>query len=184
MLRLKSKTKKKILLFLLAGVAIGLSRSPRKTGYVLRTLPRALRDVNREHLYRCVKEFRNKKLVSYHEDRDGIITLVLSKEGERHAIIYSLESLSITKPLRWDKRWRLVIFDIPEKKRTARDALREKLRELKFYELQHSVWVHPYSCEKEVEFIIEVFDIRPYVRYLETTQLTNDAELRLLYKLP
>lgn len=183
MKKLKSKTKKKIILLLLAGIVIGLSRSPRKTGYILRSLPRALRDIDREYLYRCVKEFRYKKLVSYHENEDGTISLILSKEGERHALTYSLESLEIVKPLRWDKRWRIVLFDIPEKKRIARDTLREKLRDLGFYEFQHSVWIHPYPCEKEIEFIIEVFDIRPYVRFAEITNLTNDAELRLKYRL-
>lgn len=182
-LKLRSKTKKKILLVLLAGIAVSLSRSPRKTGYILHKIPKALRDIDKDHLYRCIKEFKHEKLVSYHEDKDGDITLQLSKDGEQYAIRNSLESMAIHRPLHWDAQWRVIMFDIPEKKRQARDSLRNKLRELGFYELQHSVWVHPFPCEKEIEFIVEVFEIRRYVRYAELTHLTNDAEVRLHFKL-
>src|SRR3990167_2211250 len=65
---------------------------------------------------------------------------------------------------KWDKKWRVVIFDIPEKSRMARDALRRKLKELEFRELQKSVFVHPYECKKEIDFIIEFFNLRHYVR--------------------
>ncbi len=183
MRKLRSKTKKKILLVLLAGVAISMSRSPRKTGYILRRLPRELRNIEKEHLHRCIKEFKSEKLISYREDEDGNVTLELSRDGERHALTYSLESMELEKPLHWDKRWRIVMFDIPEKKHAARDALREKLRSFGFYELQRSVWVHPYPCEKEIEFIVEVFEIRHYVRYAELSNLTNEEELRLHFKL-
>ena len=96
---------------------------------------------------------------------------------------YSLDTLVIPTPQKWDKKWRLVIFDIPEKKRAGRNALRDKLRDCGFKEWQHSVFVYPYPCENEIDFIIEVFDLRPYVRYAEVTYLTNEAELRLSFNL-
>jgi len=182
-IQLRSKTKKKILLLLLAGVVIGLSRSRSKTGYILRRLPKAMRDIDKEYLYRSVKEFHHERLVDYRENTDGSISIVLSKEGERIALSYPLDTLSIPKPIRWDKRWRLVLFDIPEKKRMGRDALRQKLVELGFKEWQHSVFVYPYPCEKEIDFVVEVFDLRPYVRYAEVTYLTNEASLKLSFNL-
>lgn len=36
----------------------------------------------------------------------------------------------------WDKRWRIVVFDVPEELRKGRDVLHSKLRALGFYELQ------------------------------------------------
>ncbi len=91
--------------------------------------------------------------------------------------------MQIKKSAIWDRKWRVVFFDIPEKKRKARDALRNKLRELGFRELQKSVFVHPYSCQSEIDFIVEFFEIRPYVRYGELTNLTNEAELKLRFDL-
>lgn len=182
-IKIKSKTKKKILLLLFAGVIIGLSRSPSKTRYILQKLPKAMRDIGREYLYRTVKEFYHKQLVEYRENSDGSLSVILSKEGEKVAFTASLDTLTIPTPPLWDKRWRFVLFDIPEKKRVGRNALREKLVELGFKEWQRSVFVYPYPCEKEIDFIIEVFDLRPYVRYAEAVYLTNEASLKLDFQL-
>jgi len=43
----------------------------------------------------------------------------------------------------WDRKWRLVIFDIPETRRKARLRLRRFLREQGFGYLQQSVWISP-----------------------------------------
>lgn len=40
----------------------------------------------------------------------------------------------------WDGKWRVVIWDIPEKRRMARDLLRYKLKQLGFSQLQKSIW--------------------------------------------
>jgi DNA-binding transcriptional regulator PaaX len=47
----------------------------------------------------------------------------------------------IKKP--WDGKWRLVIFDIPEKERRIRSLIRSKLRELGLAPIQRSVWISP-----------------------------------------
>ncbi|MDO8183791.1 MAG: CRISPR-associated endonuclease Cas2 [bacterium] len=183
MLRIHSKTKKKLLLLLASGVIIGLSRSQKKTGYILKQIPKALREIDQDHLYRLIKEFHQDRLVDYRENDKGVITVVLTEDGEKQTLQYSLDELVISTPSYWDKKWHLVIFDIPEKKRQGRDALREKLKKLGFYEWQKSAFIYPYPCEKEINFVIEVFDLRPYVRYAELNNVTNEAELKIKFKL-
>lgn len=183
MIRIHSKTKKKLLVLLAAGAVIGLGRSRTKTGYILKRIPKALRDIDKDHLYRLVKQFNNDRLVNYKEDRNGEIKIILTEDGEKQALTYSLDNLTINKPLSWNGKWHLVLFDIPEKKRQGRDVLREKLKELGFYEWQKSAFIYPYPCEKEINFIIEVFDLRPYVRYAELNHPTNEAELKIKFKL-
>jgi len=68
-----------------------------------------------------------------------------SRFRPRKENIFSL----ITKP--WDKKWRLVVFDIPEKNRLARDALRKKLKELGFAPLQRSTWISPLAIDPFLE---------------------------------
>ncbi len=92
--------------------------------------------------------------------------------------------MKIKPQTKWDNHWRLVFFDVPEKKRKIRDAIRDKLRDLGFYEFQHSVFIFPYPCRDEINFTIEVLDARPYVAYAEIKNLTPDAKLRLHFKLP
>lgn len=96
---------------------------------------------------------------------------------------FNFDKLAIKKPAVWDGRWHIVFYDIPERKRRARDALRDKLKEMGFLEWQKSVFVHPYPCRDEVEFIIEFFDIRPYVRFGELIAPTNEAELKIHFGL-
>ena len=60
--------------------------------------------------------------------------------------------MKIRKPAKWDGKWRIVVFDIPENLRSIRQALREHLCRLQFYQLQKSVFVLPYECGDEIEF--------------------------------
>ncbi len=65
----------------------------------------------------------------------------------------------------------------------ARDALRERLKNLGFYELQKSVFVFPYECQDEVNFLIEFFNLRKYVRYAVVESIDNDLHLRKIFNL-
>jgi CRISPR-associated endonuclease Cas2 len=77
----------------------------------------------------------------------------------------------------------MVIFDIPEKKKRAREALRNKLKDLGFKELQKSVFIHPYECEDEIDFITKVFEIRPYIRFARLDMFTNEEQFKIKFKL-
>ena len=83
----------------------------------------------------------------------------------------------------WDNKWRLVFFDIPEKYRWGRDSLRKKLKELGFFELQKSVFIFPYECKDEVDFIIEYYGIRKHVRYGVFDFIDNESHLKDYFKL-
>lgn len=176
-------TGQKILLLLLAGVGLGLTRSPGQYFRIIKQTAKAWKAINRSQLYNYIREFYNSRLVSYKEEKDGTINVVLTEKGRKRALRYRMEELSIKTSVRWDKKWRLVIFDIPEKYRKARDALRYELKKLGMKELQKSVFVHPYNCEDEINFIVEVFDIRPYIRYITATKITNEEELKLHFEL-
>lgn len=86
---------------------------------------------------------------------DGNGDIVLTKRGRAVALRAHLEVLAIEQPKKWDKWWRLVIFDVPEKHRVARDFLREKLRQLNFLPIQRSAWILPWPCENEMRLIRE-----------------------------
>jgi phenylacetic acid degradation operon negative regulatory protein len=56
---------------------------------------------------------------------------------------------------RWDGLWRLVIFDVPESRNTARDKLRRHLRARGFGCLQNSVWITPGPVQQERNLLAE-----------------------------
>ena len=98
------------------------------------------------------------------------------------ALTYRFEEMRI-EGRTWDGKWRLVVFDIPEKLRKGRDALRAKIKELGFYELQKSVFVFPYECRDEIDFIVEFFGLRKYVRYGVLEFIDNELHLKEIFDL-
>jgi DNA-binding transcriptional regulator PaaX len=115
----------------------------------------------------------------YIKERKGKLTIELTKEGKRKFGEIQLDRLQIVKPSRWDKKWRIVVFDIPDKSfRRARDVLREKLKAWNFYPLQKSVWVCPWPCENEIQLVAELYDIAVYVNVIVAEKILDDTLAR------
>lgn len=125
-----------------------------------------------------IGQMAKRKYVATEENSDGSVTVKITKEGMSRALTYHLESMEIKKPKKWDRKWRLVIFDIPEKYRRARDIFRLRLRQLGLYLLQESVYIHPYPCANEIEFLRELYGIPVKVRYLLVEKTEDDEELK------
>lgn len=89
----------------------------------------------------------------------------------------------LKKDKKWDGKWRIVIFDVPEEKKKMRNFFREKLGELGFCQLQKSVWICPYNTANVVEELIELCQAKSYVHYLLVEELDNKAILMKLFKL-
>ena len=159
-----SSHQQKALLLLYAGVALGLTRSPKVQWRVLKELPKEWQKIDRKALNNATKALYKSKLVSAKPHKDGSYTLTLTQKGKKQALRYNLDTMQIEKPKRWDGKWRLVTYDIPEKKRGLRKDVACTLKRLGFYELQHSVFVHPFECMKEIEYLIERYEAREYVR--------------------
>ena len=85
---------------------------------------------------------------------------------------------------KWDKKWRLVIFDIPSELNKKRDTLRRRLRYMGFIMLQRSVFVFPYSCEEELSDICEKLEIDSYVDIVTAESIGSQEEKLIdLFKL-
>ena len=80
-------------------------------------------------------------------------------------------------PKKWDGVWRLIIFDIPEKYRARRRDFQEKLKHMGCYQLQKSVWTHPFPCEKEIEMLKDFLHIKPYVDILIVSRMSSGKVL-------
>ena len=175
--------KKKILLLLLGGIALGLTKRPDRQWKIIDSVSKEWKRINQTRLREIIREFYQEKLVDWREKEDGTIEIVLTEKGKLKALRGKIDQLEIEIPKNWDHLWRVVIFDIPEKKKKAREALRKKLKDLGFIELQKSVFIFPYECREEIEFIVEIFNVRRYVRYLVVKEITNEEELLLKFNL-
>ncbi|RSL29461.1 phenylacetic acid degradation operon negative regulatory protein PaaX [Salibacterium salarium] len=90
--------------------------------------------------------------------------------------IYKLESPS------WDGNWRLLVYSIPEEKRHLRDELRKELVWSGFGLLANSCWITPNPLEKQVENLIDKYDIGPYVHYFQADYKGKKEQQELIEK--
>jgi DNA-binding transcriptional regulator PaaX len=177
-----SPTKQKILLLLLGGLAFGYSYTPKTQWRVLKQISYEWKKINKEKLRKDINQLYQTKLIRRKENSDGSYTIELTEKGQMKSLTYHFEKM-IIKGENWDGKWRLIVFDIPENKRKGRDALRDKIKKLGFYELQKSVWVFPYECKNEIDFITEFFGLKKYVRFGILESIDNELHLKKIFNL-
>lgn len=179
--KISSPIKKKILLLLFGGLSLGLAGSPKSQIRVLKQMAYEWRKIDRRNLIRSLRNLHDYGYIDWKEKSNGTYEVVITKKGKSCVRFFDIDDMVIKRPKHWDGKWRIVFFDIPEKKRRARNALREKLRDLGFYEMQKSVFAFPHECQDEINFIVALFEIKPYVQYAEVSRTTNELELRSFF---
>jgi len=109
--------------------------------------------------------------------------LYLTPKG-RVEIIKDILNQKKDKKLKWDGKWRAIIFDVPESSRKDRDFLRRELRWIGFKELQKSVWIFPYEVKKELNTLLKLWkmDFAGDIRFL-TIEEMDDEDLREYFNL-
>ena len=132
-------------------------------------------------LSQAVYYLKKRKAISIKEV-DGEIKIVLKERGRKMVLQYRWNGLEVSKPSKWDGRWRMLMFDIPKGHEMARKALRRKLKGIGFLQFQKSVWIYPYPCEAEIDFISEYLEIAPYVNLI-AVRIDKDGELRKAFKM-
>ena len=175
--------KRKVLLLLLAGLALGLTKSPKKQWWILKQIPKEWKKENRQAIERAINSLYRSHLIREVNHKDGTTTLVLSEDGKQRALRFNIDKMEIKKPTTWDGRWRIVMFDVPEKLRVLRDSLRLHFKEIGLIELQKSVFVYPYPCSKEIEFILEFYNARKHVRFILAEKVDNELHLKKKFSL-
>ncbi len=113
--------------------------------------------------------------------RDGYLSL--TKKGEDRLREFEKKNYVIKKPMIWDKKWRVLIFDIKEERRVLRDKVRSTLIAVGFVRLQDSVWVFPYDCEDLITLMKVDFEIGNDLLYLIVERIENDFALRKTFGL-
>lgn len=90
----------------------------------------------------------------------------------------------LAKPRRWDRKWRLVIFDIPEKRHVLRARARGVVASFGFVRLQDSVWVYPHDCEEAIALLKAELHIGKDLLYIIADAIEYDLPLRKEFGLP
>jgi len=111
---------------------------------------------NRAQLYRRITQGINRL------EQAGLVTVSgeygkrcveITKKGREMMERIEFENHEIPEPAFWDGKWRVLVFDITERRRRVRDQLRRLLQGVGFVRIQDSVWVYPYSCDEFVTLV-------------------------------
>jgi len=117
-------------------------------------------------------------------EKDGKKYLKLTEKGKLKLIRLEKYNFKLKNPIKWDKKWRIVIFDIPQTRKLQRERLRFTLKQIGFVKLQHSVWVYPYDCEDLITLLKLDFKVGKDILYIIAEKIENDKILRECFKLP
>lgn len=175
-------------IFIASGIAIAAT-SP---FFLYRILPKIARYAR--YKYRIASQKDKKKIynIFYRLKQEGYINvsnvngqiyISLTKEGKKKAGKYQIDDLKIEKPEKWDKRWRILIFDIKNDEKIKREALRGKIKELGLYQLQKSVWVCPYNFQKEMNLLRLFFGLtKDEMKVIVAFEIEDDQKIRAFFK--
>ncbi len=154
----KSEIAKDILGLLIIGGAVAIAAtSPFFIVNLLKGLKRLKKYPNKK-VYDTFYKLKHQGLVDFYY-KNNQIHIFLTEKGKQKAGWMQIDSLKIKKPKKWDGLWRILLFDIAEKQKMHREALRGKLIELGFKLFQKSAWVVPYECKSEIDLLKSFFGL-------------------------
>ena len=132
--------------------------------------------VERSHFFERISYLKRRGLISrFCEGKESFAEV--TGKGRSYLRSKRLQHLAVEKPKIWDKKWRMVIFDIPEKERAIRDFLRVKLYQIGFLQVQKSVFIYPFECTEEISLICGEHGGRQYIKYMIADILEGEDDI-------
>ena len=119
---------------------------------------------------------KSKKYIELIPKGDDFI-MKITKKGRKKIKEIQFANLQVTPSDKWNGHWWLVLADVPSKTyRQLADQFREKLKAMKFYSLQRTVWVFPFDPRDEVDGVAARYGIDHFVTTMEVVTLEEDDE--------
>ena len=133
---------------------------------------------DRYRIKRTIESLKKKKLIEVYEKGNQEV-MEITESGKKRVLFYKFEEMSLTRPKKWDNLWRVISFDIPERYKKERKALSNKLKEMEIYPLQKSVYICPFECRDEIDFVSEMLNVRKYIHYMTVKEIDTEDEISL-----
>jgi CRISPR/Cas system-associated endoribonuclease Cas2 len=128
--------------------------------------------------------YLKKKGMIHMEYRGKQIHISLTEEGKKKAGKFQIDDLEIRRSKKWNKKWHILIFDIDDKQKVKREALRGKIKELGLFQLQKSVWICPYEFFKEADILRNFFGLNAdEMQIITGSSIENDKKAKLFFNL-
>lgn len=128
---------------------------------------------NQSRLKQSLKRLNQQKIIEIKEKNNDIY-LKLTDKGKTKLLKYQLEEMMVERPPRWDSKWRLIIYDIKKEKRGVSEIFRKMLCKMEFLKLQRSVYLTPYPCDQQMEFLRQFYGLGEEVIYVVAQKIENE----------
>ena len=130
----------------------------------------------------AIAKLKREKFLEQKQNYDGSILVSLSEKGKLRVLNKIFGRLDNRKE-KWDGKWRMVSFDIPDACAKGRKALAYRLKAGGFYKIQESLFLHPYDYEREIKALASLFKIEKYIIFGLVESLSNQELLIKHFKL-
>lgn len=129
---------------------------------------------------RRLKEIAERRLITIRDISGDGVEVSLTSEGKKLVKLYKIDDMKLPKPPKWDKKWRIITYDIPMKKQRASLALSHKFHQLGMFRLQKSIWIYPHDCKDDIDSICAIFGVNAdnHVLYLTSEKIPRESEVR------
>ena len=104
----------------------------------------------------------------------------LTREGKRKAHSLKLEGGNTLVNPSWDGKWRIVLLDLPESRKSERESLRYLLKKAGFVLLKNSAWISPYPFEHLFSNIKKDLGMKSEMMIVVTESLDEETEKEFL----
>ncbi|MBI4098290.1 MAG: hypothetical protein HY426_04610 [Candidatus Levybacteria bacterium] len=122
---------------------------------------------NAYNLRKLIKRLQAQKVVEIVDEE-----VKITKKGRQKILKYNLEEIEIKR--KTDGKWRVIIYDVANLKKYQRDTFRTILEKLQLLRLQESVYLTPFICDNEIEYLREMFDVGNEVLLLKVKEIENE----------
>ena len=100
----------------------------------------------------------------------------LTKEGKKRANSLKLECENTLISNTWDGFWRIILLDMPEDRKSEREALRYLLKKAGFACLKNSVWISMYPFEHLFTNIKKDLNLSTELIIIDTDKIDKETE--------
>lgn len=125
----------------------------------------------------AVRRLQKKRMVRI-INKNGNDVVEITEPGKKKVLEYNLGTIQLDRKKKWDGKWRIVMFDIPESKKRVRNAISFKIKDIGMYPIQKSVFVFPHPCKDEIDFVGEIFGVRKNIVYVEATHIEGAEKMK------
>lgn len=179
---MKNSIIEEILLHLYNSIDYGFSYRAKKGLWISEYFNHWKNEVSPNKLRDGIRDLNKQKFIKKKENYDGSVIVSLTEKGMLRALNIVFRKLENRKE-KWDKKWRIFAFDIPEEFKKGRNALRYRFKSAGFYELQKSLFVYPYDCQREVIALAKLFKLEKYIIFVLADFIDNEESLKFKFKL-